>query len=112
MAEITTVEVIYGKVKATLKLSYRWYAAGSDPWEAEPATQGAVPGSGYWFDTYPYVVNANRELYDRQGRIAIKFNNFDRTKRWSSGTGTFYGNGGIYHIPSGAKIKWVITDVD
>lgn len=111
MAETTTVEIIYGTKKATLKLSYRWYVSGSDPWEVEEGMH-IVPFGGYWFDTYPYVFNANRELYDKKGRLALNFENFDRTKKWSTGLGTFHGNGGTYHIPKGAKIKWVITDVD
>ena len=111
MAEITTVEVIYGKLKATLKLSYRWYVTGSDPWESSDRSF-VVPSGGYWFDTYPYVVGADRDLYDKKGRHVITFKNFDRTKTWSSGHGTFIGNGDAYNIPKGAKIKWVITNVD
>lgn len=111
MAETTTVEVIYGKLKATLKLSYRWYVGGSDPWEVSEGMH-VVPYGGYWYDSHPYVVNADRELFDKQGRLALDFKTFDRKKKWSSGYGTFHGNGGTYHIPRGAKIRWVITDVD
>jgi len=111
MAEITTVEVIYGKIKATLKLSYRWYVIGSDPWEAAKVTH-PVPCTGHWFDTQPYVTNPDRTLYDEKGRRAMTFKNFDRTKKWSSGNGTFHDTEVTYHIPAGAKIKWVITDVD
>ena len=111
MAEITTVEVIYGKLKATIKLSYRWYVAGSDPWESSDRSC-LVPSRGYWFDTYPYVVSGDRELYDTKGRHVITFKNFDRTKKWSAGDGTFVGNGATYNIPKGAKIKWLITNVN
>ena len=88
MAEITTVEVIYGKTKATLKLSYRWYVIGSDPWETAGVTH-AVPNGGHWFDTQPYVSGADRTLYDNKGRRAMTFKNFNRTKKWSTGKAPF-----------------------
>lgn len=111
MSEETTVRVKYGTLEATLKLHYRWYVSGSDPWELLNGMH-IVPYGGYWYDRPFYEGDVDREIYDKKGNLAIKFVKFDREKKWSSGRGIFYGFGGTYNIPKYANITWVITDFD
>ncbi len=105
MAEITTVMITYGKLRAILELSYRWYVSGEDPWKR---TEGKyiIPSGGGWYQHKTGTMS----LHNGKGDSSMWLDKFDRKALGSKGTGTFHGFDAWYNIPKYADIKWEIVD--
>lgn len=107
MAEITTVKITYGKLRAFLEISYRWYVSGEDPWER---TEGMhiIPSGGGWYQHKTGTMS----LHNGKGASSMWLNNFDRKDVGRTGTGTFHGFDAWYNIPKNADINWEIVSLD
>lgn len=112
MADYTTVKITYGDLEATLRLSYRWYVQGADPWELLDGMH-IVPYGGWWQDRGYWDGHKDRFLEDKKHNLALELEKFDRTKVGSWGTGVFHNHGGTwYNIPKMATINWEIISYD
>jgi hypothetical protein len=107
VAEITTVKITYGKLKAIIEISYRWYVSGRDPWERIEGLL-IVPDGGKWSQYDSGIMS----LDNGKGDSSMWLKGFDRKDVGRTGKGTFHGFDGWYNIPKYADINWEITSFD
>lgn len=105
MAEITTVLITYGKLRAVLEISYRWYVSGEDPWER---TEGRhiISSGGGWYQHKTGTIS----LHNGKGASSMYLSDFDRKDLGRKGVGRFHGYDAWYNIPKNSNIKWEIVD--
>ena len=107
MAEITTVKITYGKLKAVLEISYRWYVSGEDPWTRKEGMH-IIPSGGAWYRHK----DGTMWLHNGEGDSSMHLYHFDRTDTGGTGRGLFHGFDAVYNIPKYADILWEITSFD
>ncbi len=108
MAEITTVRITYGTMTATLKISYRWYVPGNDPWNRTSGA-GVIPASGDWENRAISGSTSEVRIYTPSEGQVMTLKNFTRLTVGSTGEGDFYVSG--YTIPEYSTFDWEVTHV-
>lgn len=109
MAETTTVEITYGSVTVQVKLAYRWYAPGNDPWERVKGSPKSMPKAGEWENRKIVGNVSNVRMYtDTEGHV-MTLKQFKRIKVGSKGEGEFYASG--YLIPQFSIVDWRVITV-